>query len=117
MDVREQSTKKVQNCEKHQLVFKSREEEVLHTKKFHRERPTLDQNSSKAQSHSVQKIEKKKQRESLMDEDARPITQSGESSTPQVMQQNEVQAKYSHLVVTVVPLHHHPDQVCRAQAV
>merc|ERR1719234_2519023 len=75
----------------------------MHMKEFHKERPTLDQNSSEAQSHAVQKAQKKKQRESLMDEDTRPLKQTGESSTPQVMQQNEVQAKYSHLVVTVVP--------------
>ena len=107
MVARDKSSKKVRKCEKHQVVFKSREEEMMHMKEFHKERSTLDQNSSTAQSHAVQKVEKKKKRDSVSDdilaEDTRPLKQSGETSTPQVMQQNEVQAKYSHLVVTVVP--------------
>jgi len=99
----EKSSKKVRTCEKHQVVFKSREEELSHTKEFHKKISTSDENNSKVSRDAVQKVGKKT-RESVSDailaEHTRPIQQIGETS---VMQQDEVQAKYSHLVVTVVP--------------
>lgn len=103
MAAREKSSKKVRTCEKHQVVFKSREEETSHMKEFHKKRSTGDENSGKVPRDAVQKVDKKT-RESVSDDilagHARPIQQIGETS---VMQQDEVQAKYSHLLVTVVP--------------
>ena len=95
----EKGSKKVRKCEKHQVVFKSENEEEAHMEEFHKKKTTLDLGvrNNEVQSHAVQKVEKKKKRESLND------NIPAVAKSPPVMQQDEVQAKYSHLVVTVVP--------------
>ena len=42
MVAQQKSSKKVRKCEKHQLLFKSGEEEVSHMREFHKKKPTLD---------------------------------------------------------------------------
>jgi len=95
-------------CEKHELVFKSENERVNHLEEFHKKKVPLDGNRTKTPNDDVKTERKKKLREPVPDEniqaeDMRPVNQHGKPSAQPVLQQDEVQARYSHLVVTKVP--------------